>query len=382
MKIGRWSFRAARSLVSSDSSAIVSQGGCEAASPLSRHWLCAPLGTAIPPRMQAVGHELRTQLGVDPGNCSALLARRAFSEHFFLRWLDASAPDELPCIASSHDLIAAIQCESTLSEFQHFLLTCYAAAFRHSYAAEIRAFLRSNAAADVLVVHISCHPYVARARQSVDTFRDSYGRIRNIVVVGAPGGGYSFDAVAETLLVPAGDHYENLPSKVAAAFHFIGMAGYTGIIVKVDDDIRCNDAEALGDAVLDVTSRADYSGKVFDPTILPGISRTWHIAKCASPAFNDRPFSGIPHAAYAEGPVYVLSSNALHALSKAWLMFSDHFTESLYEDLSIGEVLAHFGIYPLSYDLRRSGLVHDTAGPPTAAAAAEGGRCRASVNGG
>jgi hypothetical protein len=307
--------------------------------------------------MQALGADLSARLDAPVGEYSTLVARRAFTEYFYLHWLDAIAQGEFPCVASWNELVAAIQCEGTLSDFQHFLLTCYAAAFRHAYASEIRAFLGHSGPSTILVVHVSCRPYAARARRSADTFRDASGRLKNVIVVGIPGARYSLDATTEVLTVPAGDHYEDLPSKVAAALHFIGMTGYGGTVVKVDDDICCNDGELLGEMVSVVSREADYSGRVFDPTVLPGQNRTWHIGKCASPALNWKPFSGIPHAAYAEGPIYVLSANALHALSKAWLMFSDHFSESRYEDQAVGAALSHFGIHPCHFDLRQTDLV-------------------------
>jgi hypothetical protein len=93
--------------------------------------------------------------------------------------------------------------------------------------------------------------------------------------------------------------------------------------------------------------------------VLPGQNRTWHIGKCASPDLNWKPFSRISLAAYAEGPIYVLSRNALQALSKAWLMFSDHFAEARYEDQAVGEALAHFGIHPCHFDLRQTDLVRE-----------------------
>jgi hypothetical protein len=293
------------------------------------------------------------------GDYSALVAQRAFSEYFYLRWLDTLVHGELPCISSSHDLVSAIQCEGTLSDFQHFLLTCYAATFRRSYASEINAFLTQSRRSKMLVLHVSCKLNLSHARRSTDTFLDASERIMNVTVIGESGTRFSFDPADGMLVVPAGDHYEDLPAKVAAAFHFIGMSGYGGPIIKVDDDIACSNADGFIDAVLLASCNADYSGRVFNPKGFPGISRIWHIGKCKSPAVNWKPYSGIPHAAYAEGPIYVLSANALHALSKAWLMFFDHFAEAGCEDLTVGEALSHFNIYPCPYDLRQSGLVHE-----------------------
>ncbi len=327
--------------------------------PFRGHWLCEPLAAVGLPGMQTVGDELRAKRGSPIGNYSALVSQRAFSEYFYLRWLDALVPGALPCVSSSRDLASAIQCEGTLSDFQHFLLTCYAAAFRRSYASEMHAFLTRTRRSKMLVVHVSCKPGLSQARRSADTFQDAHGRMANLIVLGRPGTRYSFDVANDMLVVPAGDPYEDLPATVGAALHFIGMSGYGGPVIKVDDDICCRDPEQLADAVLAVTGKADYSGRVSDPTVPPGISRTWHIGKCASPAANWKPFSRIPHAAYAEGPVYVLSANALHALSKAWLMFLDHFVEAGCEDLAIGEALSHFKIYPCPYDLRQLGLVSE-----------------------
>ncbi len=330
--------------------------------PFRGHWLCEPLAAVGLPQMQAAGDELRSKRGSPVGDYSTLVSQRAFSEYFYLRWLDTLVSGALPRVSSSRDLASAIQCEGTLSDFQHFLLSCYATTFRRAYASEMHAFLTKSRRSEMLVVHVSCQSSLSHAKRSAATFKDAHERIANLIVIGIPGTRYSFDVVNDMLVVPAGDHYEDLPAKVGAALHFIGMSGYGAPVIKVDDDICCVDPEEFVDAILAVADKADYSGRVTDPTVPPGISRTWHIGKCTSPAANWKPFSRIPHAAYAEGPIYVLSSNALHALSKAWLMFLDHFVEAGCEDLAIGEALSHFNIYPCPYDLRQLGLVFEAKG--------------------
>ena len=56
---------------------------------------------------------------------------------------------------------------------------------------------------------------------------------------------FHFDAGRRLLIVPANDAYEGLPTKVIKSFLFMGLARVTVPILKLDDDIICDDLAAL-----------------------------------------------------------------------------------------------------------------------------------------
>ena len=98
------------------------------------------------------------------------------------------------------------------------------------------------------MVHVSCRPKLAIAERSSSSFADSTSEVETLRIIGDksfPENKFHFDAGRRLLIVPANDAYEGLPTKVIKSFLFMGLASVTVPILKLDDDIICDDLAAL-----------------------------------------------------------------------------------------------------------------------------------------
>ena len=211
-------------------------------------------------------------------------------------------------------------------------------------------------------MHLSCRARAYLAKQSAESFSDTAGKICNLIVVGhaeGKSGRFEIEPGNELLIVPALDSYEGLSQKCAAAYHFLALAGWLSPVLKVDDDIRCPNTTRLLDDIVPTIHARGYLGKVWHAHL--GFSRTWHLGKCETEELNNRPYSFLANASYAEGPAYGLGSRALNVLGKAFIGLESHFdVEGGYEDLAIGKVLNHYNIMPLNYDFIQHGALTST----------------------
>ena len=89
--------------------------------------------------------------------------------------------------------------------------------------------------------------------------------------------------VDELLIVPADDAYEGLPTKVIKSFLFMGLACLTVPILKLDDDVICDDVATLKTTLSEVLAKSDYGGRVLPPASRLSDSQFWHFGKCKNP---------------------------------------------------------------------------------------------------
>lgn len=238
-------------------------------------------------------------------------------------------------------------------------ITLYSHIFAECNRPAIDAFVQTFAKAALLIVHISHRRGIPKAMRSCRSFRDLDGRVANLIVVGderLPEDIYSFDAGRFTLTVPANDAYEALAQKVAKTLLFLGKCPLDLPIVKVDDDIVCNDLSKLHDLIDGVLHRHAYGGK-FVHRITPHNLAFWHFGKCTDPQINAKPDGFISSVAYAGGKGYWMSSAAVTAMSRISLIQERHFDVEYCEDRAIGAAFVLYGVRPHSYDLVATGAL-------------------------
>ena len=140
-----------------------------------------------------------------------------------------------------------------------------------------------------MVVHVSCQPKLAVAERSSFSFGDPTLDVETLRIIGDelfPENKFHFDAGRRLLIVPANDAYEGLPTKVIKAFLFMGLSCITVPILKLDDDVICDDLPALKTVLKDVLSRSDYGGRVLPPATRLNDSQFWHFGKVQYPGYQ------------------------------------------------------------------------------------------------
>src|SRR5262249_53528201 len=150
---------------------------------------------------------------------------------------------------------------------------------------------------------------------------------------------FQFDPSRRLLIVPADNAYEGLSKKVIKLFLFIGFSCITVPLLKLDDDVICDDLAALKTDVKDVLSKSDYGGRVLPPATRLSDSQFWHFGKCKNPDINFRPDGTFFFFPYAAGACYWLSGGTINLLSKVALLHDRYFETELYEDRAIGTSL-------------------------------------------
>ena len=224
----------------------------------------------------------------------------------------------------------------------------------------LKLFERTYAASKLLVVHVSCRPKLAIAESSSSSFADPTSEVETLRIIGDesfPENKFHFDTGRRLLIVPANDAYEGLPTKVIKSFLFMGLACIRVPILKLDDDIICDDLAALKIVLSQVLAKSDYGGRVLSPATRLSDSQFWHFGKCENPDINFRPDGMFFFFPYVAGACYWLSGEAINLLSKVALLQDRYFETELYEDRAVGTALNYYGIRPYHYDLIAAGRV-------------------------
>lgn len=283
----------------------------------------------------------------------SLRDERRFSEYFFLKYTtdSDSRADRL------ENIKLAVRCIIRWDdEFHKAAFRALFREIRDINAPAFSDFEQDFSKAALIVLHISCQKYIARAKASIDTFPEDEQTLNLLIVGDETASAYRFEPDLRMLVVPCSDSYESLPVKTGLALSFIGQSRIGAAVLKVDDDIHCAKPAILQDVVQATMLSSEYAGRVWDPTHCMGFDRTWHFDKvqCA-----ERPYSRVPYSCYAEGPAYVLSASAVNAISKLFYYLPDEFYKEIYEDMTIGKVLSFAGVTPSSLDLRAAGVLKE-----------------------
>lgn len=198
-----------------------------------------------------------------------------------------------------------------------------------------------------VVMHVSCLDRLDRALSSVRSFAaaESAG-VSQLVVVGSSNADrFRFDLAQRTLIVPTRDDYESLPSKVMAAFFFLGLVGGIDGLLKVDDDHRLHDPSELRRA-FDRLKHAKplQIGVLTRVRELGRHPRAWHFGKCAQPDVNKALFTLPGTTRWANGSNgYLLNGKALALLLWSRVYFPDYIRLGLYEDMVVSDLIERQG---------------------------------------
>jgi hypothetical protein len=234
----------------------------------------------------------------------------------------------------------------------------YQGVFRERHASSLVPFEQMYAGKRLLVAHVSCAGREDAASASVDSFLDSSGAVANLTIVGDGRAElFRFLPSQKLLIVPSGDAYEYLSSKVWKLYVFLGLSEIDCPVLKVDDDIHCKSMPSLLDNVANAVDKTFYGGgSVVSVGPFQG-ANYWHLNKCTDPQRNEEPDTLLFAAPYATGKYYCLGSATAIALSKLALAHERVFLNELYgyEDRAVGAVLSHYGLPPQTFDLIKSG---------------------------
>jgi hypothetical protein len=218
-------------------------------------------------------------------------------------------------------------------------------------------FNRMYSGAELLVVHVTCQARLENATASVASFRGELDATKHLIVVGdseLEKTSFKFQPSASLLTVPASDSYEGLPAKIRNLFLFLGFSHLQAPVLKIDDDVVCQDIRLFNKSVTDVVAKQDYGGFVIGqgPFV---IAPFWHLGKCSEKSINSTPDSLLLLASYAKGSCYWLGPEAVNLISKISLAHDRHFETEIFEDRAIGAALAMYGIRPYSFSLIQNG---------------------------
>lgn len=191
--------------------------------------------------------------------------------------------------------------------------------------------LRADCAGRRVVLHGTCQPLMARAEASAASFA-ALPDLRHILLVGqgmqdedrTP---LDFSYEGGVLWVPTPDSYESLHRKLFYAFMLLDLVADPALVVKVDDNIRLQQAPVFG-RLLDGLAEAgvDYAGRVVGRAAHPQQWHGWHIGKCADPLIEARGYQYPLPALYAAGGYgYVLGRRGLAACSYMYLAMKAFF---------------------------------------------------------
>jgi hypothetical protein len=295
------------------------------------------------------------EMGEKANDYNTIELRTTWREYFLAKGTDALKRSQLG--ESLRHFKSAIQVSPEL----HDLFSLFASVFVEHNIESIKLFERTYAASRLLVTHVSCRPKLALAEFSSSSFFDPTSEIETLRVIGdesVPDYKFHFDADRRLLVVPGNDAYEGLLAKVVKFYLFMGLSCLTIPVLKLDDDVICNDPTELKTAAKDVLSKSDYGGRVLPPaTRLGDHIQFWHFGKCRDADMNFRPDGMFFFFPYAAGACYWLSGAAINVLSKVALLHDRYFETEFCEDRAVGAALNYYGIRPYHYDLIASGRV-------------------------
>jgi len=265
--------------------------------------------------------------------------------------------------SSAASLELAIRCIQRPTALQPLLFRILVNHFREENREAIARFTDLVRDVDVIVLHLSCRARLHLALASAESFVERGRRLLNVIIVGHETASfppvYEFDAASKILTVPAIDFYEGLGRKIGAAYRFLAFCGVNACILKVDDDIRCNQAVFKPSEIVDFAGRHNYAGRVID-TRSGYFQRCWHFGKCKTAELNKTPYSMIGHARYAEGPAYVLSPRCVRIVARSSVFYCQEFDNYGFEDMAVGKILNSFRVFPFHWDLRENGSLIST----------------------
>ena len=146
--------------------------------------------------------------------------------------------------------------------------------------------------------------------------------------------------------IKAGDHYEDLPSKVSEAFLEVALNYAANIgVFKIDDDISVKDFDQFSKACTRIiNSNKKYVG--FTVGRQPYLDRIWHWNKCSNQIMDRHIYGKRYTGAFNNGPFYYLSSKALSAFALDRIRFPDEILGAIFEDVFVASALRHAGITP------------------------------------
>ena len=222
----------------------------------------------------------------------------------------------------------------------------------------------------------------------------------------------------ETVELPVGDAYEDLPAKVLAAIRYAADHDYD-YVYKVDTDVFVLPEVFLKFVKTQVVDKKiDWMGsenKMYPTFLDPSIdftdpanagivkansspsgfkcrlAREWHFGKCTDAELNTRRYAGVNPVSVDGGHGYVLSKDAAWAVSDFVFKRSDdlerHRRIDIYEDQLVSHILVKQGFLPVDYSgvapFKVSGMTKELADDSCALAddpelgAAVGDRLRA-----
>jgi hypothetical protein len=208
-----------------------------------------------------------------------------------------------------------------------------------------------------VVVHLTCWPRLPRAEQCIASFDVArHSDLSHVKLVGTDGH-YTFQANERVLGVPSGDGYESLPPKVFQALAILTLATHPSGVLKLDDDHRLLDAQALRQLMRSAATASDavQYGQVNRMQLPSSHHRAWHFGKCRDAAVGSRVLEMPAPQQWATGSAgYILNRPALWRVLWGSLYYSRWLNEILYEDLALAELATKTGIRVVSTPMERA----------------------------
>jgi hypothetical protein len=202
-----------------------------------------------------------------------------------------------------------------------------------------------------VAVHLTCWPRLTRAEQCIASFdRTSHTELSHIKLVGN-GAHYSFEAQDGVLGVPSGDGYESLPHKVFQALAILTLAVQPSGVLKLDDDHRLLDGQALLRFMRSAAASSDavQYGQVNRMQLPSSHHRAWHFGKCRDASVGTRVLEMPAPQQWAAGSAgYILNRPALWRVLWGSLYYQRWLNEILYEDIALAELATKTGIRMVS----------------------------------
>jgi len=216
--------------------------------------------------------------------------------------------------------------------------------------------LRGSTSAWV-AVHLTCWPRLPRAEQCIASFGPPERTgLSHIKLVGT-GGDYTYAAKEQVLGVPSGDGYESLPPKVFQALAILTLAIHPSGVLKLDDDHRLLDEQALHHFMRSAATASDavQYGQVNRMLLPSSHHRAWHFGKCRDAAVGTRVLEMPTPQQWAAGSAgYILNRPALWRVLWGSLYYGRWLNEILYEDIALAELATKTGIRVVSTQMERA----------------------------
>jgi len=208
--------------------------------------------------------------------------------------------------------------------------------------------LKEKCSGKTIILHVTCRQYLHRSRESVRSFANS--DCVSLLVVGG-GDGYpnrlGFDFDGELMVLPVPDSYEQLASKVFYAYLILYLCDQSGLVVKVDDDVRLQDPDRFDDLLQRMKTQDNhYCGKLIQVSHRDQC-HGWHLGKCTDPAMHLRGYQYPMPQVYASGGFgYVIGPKLLQACALMYLSMQSFFEMNCIqlEDVFVGLAAQGAGI--------------------------------------